>query len=132
MFGSGSKEECTTSFMTEELSRREELTTHTVVSFIKINGVDFNVCLLNFVQGVISSEDDNILASSPCSVREEVNLLRVSSMEELNITTVNVHHMSIVIRRNQLKKLLAKLFCKKNTRSNNNKSRIRGATTTKV
>ena len=71
---------------------------------------------------MIGGKDDAVLTCCTGSVSEQMNLFRVSGMEELNITTVNVHHMSIVTRRKQLKELLAKLFCKKNTRSNNNKS----------
>jgi len=91
------------------------------VRFIKINGVDFNVCLLNFVQGVIRGKDNAVLTCCAGSVSEQVNLFRVGGMEELNITTVNVHYMG-VSGRNQLKKFFAELFCKQNTRSNNNSS----------
>ena len=121
VFRSCCEEIATIRFVTEELSCREEVTLNRVVCLVKVNVVHFNVCLLNTMQRVISGEDDNILTSSPGSVSKQMDLFGFSSVEILNITTVNVHHMCVSCI-NQLKKFLTELFCQKNTRSNNDKS----------
>ena len=119
VFRSSSEKIAAVSVSRKMLSGREEVTLDRIVRFIKINGVDFDVCLLYFVQRMIGGEDDAVLTCCASNISEQVNLLRISGVEILNITTVNVHHMG-VSGRNQLKKFFAELFCKQNTRSNNN------------
>jgi len=99
----------------------KEVTLNRIVRFIKVNGIDFNICLLQTMQRMIGGEDNYILTSSPCSVDEQVDLTRVSGREVMSFTTVNMKNMSIGSI-NVLQELRAKLFCQQNTRSNNNSS----------
>ena len=71
---------------------------------------------------MICGKDNAILTSSSCSVVEECNLLWFGATEILNLTAMNVHHMSVSVI-NHLKKLFAELLCQKNAGSNNNNSR---------
>ena len=119
MLRSSSEEETPIRVSSKVLRRREKVTLNRVVCFIKVNGVDFNICLLNAMQRMIGSEDNHVLTSSPCSVSEQCNLLRFSSREVMSLTTVNVHDVS-VLGIDNLKKLTAKLLSKQNTRSNHN------------
>ena len=121
MLRSSSEEIAAVSASREVLRSRKEVTLNRIVRFIEINGIDFNICLLQTMQRMIGGEDDYILTSSPCSVDEQVNLTRVSGRKVMSLTTMNVKNMSIGSV-NVLQKLRAQLFCQQNTRSNNNSS----------
>jgi hypothetical protein len=120
VFRSRSKEIATISIVREKLSSRKEVASDGIVRFIKVNGIDFNICLLNFVQGVISGEDNAGITSSASNISKQMNLICFSAAEVMSLTTVNVHHMNI-LGVNQLKELRAQLLSKQNARSNHNK-----------
>ena len=114
MFRSCSKKVTTTSVPTVKFSRHKEVTLNGVVCFIKVNRINVDTRLNNLLQRMIRREDQ-LLAI--CLITPVVNQSRFSATEVLSFTTVNMIDCNIF---DVLKKLLAKLFSKKNTRCNNN------------
>ena len=114
MFWRCRKEVTTVGFLTEVFSCREEVAFDRVMSFVKVNGVDWETSLLQFLQRVVGSEDQFVTASVHNPVH---NLLRFGRTEVMRFTRVNVHHTCVG---DKLQKLGTELFCEKNPRGHDN------------
>ena len=116
----GSSEEVTTiRVIREELCRTKEITLNTVVCFIKVNWVHFDVSILNTLKRMISGEDNHTFTNRTCDVNELVNLLWFSRTEVTSFTTMNMHHMNIRTL-DHLTELRTKLFSQQNSWTHNN------------
>jgi len=75
------------------------------VRFIKVNGIDVNICLLQALQGVVGGEDQLMLISTAGPV---VNLSRFGSALVMSLTTMNVQNGNVG---DELKVLGRQLLC---------------------
>lgn len=114
MLRSSSEEVAAIRIRSKVFRSREKVSLNRIMRFVKVNGIDFNSCLLNTVQRMICSKNQLI------SIRlftPPLNICRFCATEVLSFSTVNVKHGSIV---NNFQKLFTELCCQKNTRSNYN------------
>ena len=103
----------------EILCGTEEVTLDTVMCLVKVYRIYRDSRLLHTVQGVICGEDDNMFTNGLTHLHEQFDLFRFSCSEMFGLTTVNMKNICVV---DVLHVLTAKLFCKKNTRGNDNNS----------
>lgn len=116
MLRSSSEEIAAVSSSSEMLGGREEITLNRVVCLIKVNGIHFNICLLQTLKRVVSGENQFVTLSL---IDPVTNLISAGGTLVMSLTAVNVKHRGVS---NELKKLRRELLSKQNARSNYNDS----------
>ena len=99
--------------------QQEEVALYTVVRFVTVQSVDLDTSVNNTVERVVCAEDNHMLTDMVTHTIEQIDAIRLGSLEVLSLTTVNMEDIGIL---DLLHELFAELNGKHNAGSDNNNS----------